>query len=358
MKNLPTRRSFIATGASSLVATRFTSAAPSGRPRIKIGQIGTTHAHALGKLDTIRKFSDVYDLVGVVEPDASRRRELQNRYPDLVWLDEDDLLSTDGLQAVAVETKVEELVPTGTRCLQAGHHIHLDKPAGESWEACRELHAEATARKLTVQMGYMFRYNPGFEFLFQVVRKGWLGEITEVSGMIGKKMGDAGRQELARFKGGGMFELGCHLVDALVTVLGKPAEVISVAHHTYPERDQFADNQLAVFDYPKAIGTIRCNHIDPLGGPRRTFSVTGTQGTCTILPLEPAAVRLGLDRDRGPYRRGFQIVELPESPGRYDGEFADLAKVIRGEKPLAWDASHDLAVHEAVLRASGCWENS
>jgi hypothetical protein len=27
--------------------------------------------------------------------------------------------------------------------------------------------------------------------------------------------------------------------------------------------------------------------------------------------------------------------------------------VIRGEKKLAWDAAHDLAVHEAVLRGSG-----
>ena len=39
--------------------------------------------------------------------------------------------------------------------------------------------------------------------------------------------------------------------------------------------------------------------------------------------------------------------------GRYDAEFLDLAKVIRGEKKLSWDAAHDLATHEAVLRASG-----
>ena len=44
---------------------------------------------------------------------------------------------------------------------------------------------------------------------------------------------------------------------------------------------------------------------------------------------------------------------LPKPGGRYDGDFQDLAKVIRGEKKLAWDATHDLAVHEAVLRGSG-----
>ena len=39
--------------------------------------------------------------------------------------------------------------------------------------------------------------------------------------------------------------------------------------------------------------------------------------------------------------------------GRYDGEFTDLAKVIRGETKLAWSYEHDLAVQETVLRAAG-----
>jgi len=31
----------------------------------------------------------------------------------------------------------------------------------------------------------------------------------------------------------------------------------------------------------------------------------------------------------------------------------DLAKIVRGEKKLDWDAAHDIAVHETVLRAAG-----
>ena len=44
-----------------------------------------------------------------------------------------------------------------------------------------------------------------------------------------------------------------------------------------------------------------------------------------------------------------------ELMGRYDREFIDLAKIVRGEKKLAWDAAHDIAVHETLLRASGIW---
>ena len=41
---------------------------------------------------------------------------------------------------------------------------------------------------------------------------------------------------------------------------------------------------------------------------------------------------------------------------RYAGEFTDLAKVVRGEKKLAWNAAHDIAVHETVMRAAGVWK--
>ena len=34
----------------------------------------------------------------------------------------------------------------------------------------------------------------------------------------------------------------------------------------------------------------------------------------------------------------------------YVAEFADLARVIRGEKKLAWSYQHDLTVHETLLK--------
>jgi len=46
-------------------------------------------------------------------------------------------------------------------------------------------------------------------------------------------------------------------------------------------------------------------------------------------------------------------VDLPAMSGRYDGDFVDLARIIRGEKEPDFTAAHDLAVHETILRASG-----
>ena len=112
---------------------------------------------------------------------------------------------------------------------------------------------------------------------------------------------------------------------------------------------------MAVLQYAKATAIIRCNHADPFGGPRRRFNVTGTEGTLEIVPLESGRVILSLTQALGSYKKGTQTFQLEVPKGRYDREFIDLAKIVRGEKKLAWDAAHDIAVHETLLRASGIW---
>jgi hypothetical protein len=84
--------------------------------------------------------------------------------------------------------------------------------------------------------------------------------------------------------------------------------------------------------------------------------VTGTEGTMEIVPLESGKVNLLLTQARGSYKKGTQTIQFNVPKGRYDLEFVDLAKVVRGEKKLAWDAAHDIAVHETVLRAAGIWK--
>jgi predicted dehydrogenase len=281
---------------------------------------------------TLRKLAEHYQVVGIVEPDAERRRMLQDRsaYRGLEWISEEQLLNTPGLQAVAVETDIPELVPTGLRCVSAGMHIHLDKPAGLSLGEFRKLLGEATRRKLTVQMGYMFRYNPGFKFCFQAAQRGWLGDVFEVHGVISKTIGAEQRKRLAMFPGS-MFELGCHLIDAMVKVLGR----------------------LGVFEYAKCTATIRSALVEVEGQKRRQFVVCGDRGTVDIRPLEPPKLLFALDRSVEQYKKGYQQISLPEMPGRYDDQLIELAQIIRGEKESQYPPEHDLAVQEAVLKASG-----
>ncbi len=322
--------------------------------RIKVGQIGTAHAHAAGKMASLRKLSQYYDVVGIVEPDPDQRKRLkdQSAYRGLKWLTEEQLLNTAGLQAVAVETDVSELVPTAKRCISAGMHVHLDKPAGLSLPQFRVLLDDATQRKLTVQMGYMFRYNLAFQVCFDAAEKGWLGNVFEVHGVISKTVDAEQRRKLAMYPGS-MFELGCHLIDAMIRVLGKPDKITSFSRRTRPEQDSLVDNQLAVFEYAQCTATIRSALVEVAGEKRRQFVVCGDMGTAEIRPLEPPRLLLALDQPRQKYEKGYQEVNLPPMLGRYDDQLIDLARIIRGEKDSEYTVEHDLAVQEAVLKASG-----
>ena len=339
---------------ASLAAAPFIANAQPAKSRIRIGQIGTAHAHASGKMETMRASAD-FEVVGIVEPDERRRVALaeSKTYGGIPVMAEEEMLNAPGLQAVAVETDVKNLVPTAARCIAAGKHIHLDKPAGESLPALRRLLDEATARKLTVQMGYMLRYNPAFLIARRLVREGALGDVFSIEAAMGKIQGDAERHALAAYRGGAMFELGCHVIDSVVAILGRPEKVTPHSRSSSPLKDGFPDNQTAVLEYPNAIVTVRSVLVEWDGGARRQFVVCGTKGTMEIRPIEHPEARLTLDKAHGEYKAGRQTLTFPKGRGRYDGDFDDLAKVIRGEKALAFTPAHDLAVHETILLASG-----
>lgn len=344
------RRHFLATSAAMAAAHVHAADA-----RLKIGQIGTTHAHAGGKMASMRGLPDLWEVVGFVEKDEALRRSAAESatYRGLPELTESALLGNAEVKAVAVETSIENSCPTALRCIQAGKHVHLDKPGALAHDEFKAMRLEAERRGLTVQMGYMLRYNPAFELLFKAVREGWLGEITEIDAAMGKLADGRVRAEIGALKGGGFFELAGHVTDAVVTLLGKPAAVHAFSAPT--KDDGVNDNQMAVLQYPKATAVIRCNHADPFGGPRRRFNVTGTKGTFEILPLESGKVNLSLSEAKGGYKKGTQSITLEVPKDRYVGEFKDLAQIVRGEKKLAWNAAHDIAVHETVLRGAGVW---
>lgn len=314
---------------------------------LRIGQIGTGHAHASGKMAAIRSLKDIWEMVGVASP-GSLADEAYHGVPVVA---EAALLGNANVKAIAVETRMEDSCATAVRCLRAGKHIHLDKPGALNHDEYKAMRLEAEKLGLTVQMGYMLRYHPAFELLFRAVREGWLGEITEIDAEMGK-MGDAAmRKTLSALPGGGMFELGCHMVDACVTLLGKPKAVHG--YSTPVAGDGVKDNQVAILEYAKATAVIRCNHVDPFGGPRRRFNVTGTKGTFEIVPMESGKINLSLSTAVDSFKRGAQSIQLSVPKGRYDNEFIDLARIVSGQKKLAWDAAHDIAVHETVLRAAG-----
>lgn len=322
------------------------------KPRIKVGQIGVGHAHAT-KLAVYRSSPD-YEVVGIAEPDDALRKRAEDApaYRGLKWLTRDQLLATPGLQAVLVETRVRDLLGHAEACVAAGMYVHVDKPAGESLPHLKRILDAAAKKHLLVQMGYMYRYNPAVGLLREFLANGRLGEVFEVHAVMSKVVGPAERKQLAEYRGGILFELGCHVLDLVVGVLGPPKEVAGFHRHSSPLADGLLDNMLAVLAYPRATATVKATALEVEGSDRRHLVVCGTEGTFHVQPLDNPTARVSLSRPRDGYKKGTQTVTFPKYT-RYVGDAADMARVIRGEKPSGFPPAHDLAVQEALLRACG-----
>ena len=355
----PSRRATLQSGAMGLAALAAGPARADGggapKPRIRVGQIGVGHPHA-SKLSVYRSSPD-YEVVGVVEPDEKLRKAAENApaYRGLTWLTRDRLLATPGLQAVLVETRVADLLDNAEACVAAGLHVHIDKPPGDSLPRLRRLLEAAAAKKLLVQPGYMFRFSPAVVLLREFLAKGRLGEVFEVHAVMSRVIDPPVRRELAAFPGGMMFELGCHVLDLVVGVLGRPTTVTAFNRHSSRLDDGLADNCLAVLEYPRATATVRSAAMEVQGFDRRHLTVVGTEGTFHIQPLDNPTAKVTLSADRDGYRKGSQEVRFPKYV-RYVGDAADMARILRGEKVSDFTAEHELAVQETLLKACGMSE--
>jgi predicted dehydrogenase len=201
-------------------------------------------------------------------------------------------------------------------------------------------------------MGYMYRYNPAVRLLRQFLRNGWLGEVFEVHAVMSKVVHAAARKQLAEYRGGMMFELGCHLLDLVITILGQPQEVATFHRHSSALNDSLLDNMLAVLTYPKALATVKSTALEVDGENRRHLVVCGTEGTFHIQPLDNPVARVTLLRDRGEYHKGTHEVKFPKYT-RYVDDAADMARIIRGEKVADFSYEHDYLVQQTLLKACG-----
>jgi predicted dehydrogenase len=312
--------------------------------KIKAGVLGATHSHAKEKIRLLQESSE-FELVGISEASQTVRQG----FPKARWLADGELFAA--AEVIFVESDVRDHGPHAIAALRAGKHVHVEKPASAKWPEMQQIAALARANKRLLQCGYMWRYHPGFQAIFEAARQGWLGEIYQVRGVMMNQLAANRRAEWAEFKGGAFFEQASHLVDAVVRLLGRPKSVTPILRSR--AGDDLVDNNVAVFEFDRALATISNSTSQPNSSAHRSFEVLGTNGTMTLKPIEPPALELDLSKAAGPYQAGKQIVSLPEYQ-RYIGDLADMAQAVRSGK-LAASLEEEILVQEWVLKSSGMW---
>ena len=361
------RRVFLGVRATSakapLMARRTLLAAPIAASalasavtgKVRTGILGVQHGHLKGKLQAMLD-NPKYEIVSFSEPDPATRDDFIKSWsgdysPN--WVSMDTLLGDPTIDLIVFEGEVRDAIPWGTKVIEAGKHLHLEKPPTNKLEPFRELVELARSRDKKIQLGYMWRFHQGVQAALEAYRKGWLGEVFMIRATINSDRGQAQRDIEARYRGGSMFELGGHVVDRVVAFFGKPNELTRWLRHDTSTPDTLKDNTLAVLEYDQALAILVSSAKMGGSGAHRSFEVIGTDGTFFIQPMEPAPLmKVFMAEAHGPYKQGWQQIRLPPQP-RYIGDMNELASAILEGRPLKDSYDHELALHETLLRAAG-----
>ncbi|MBG81960.1 MAG: hypothetical protein CL791_01460 [Chloroflexi bacterium] len=329
--------------------------------KLRMAQYGTKHGHAEGVLRVMLDHPEV-DVVGVYEPDKSRQKQIEQleTWSEVDFCDKpSDFLEDPSVVCVSSEGTNRESLGFTEEIVEAGKHVFYDKPAGDDYQRFERIVEKARSQHTMIQMGYMFRKHDGFERIAEWVNSGFLGQIFQVRAHMSTNVPEknpkgtqTGREGYAHFKGGIMYDLGGHMVDQVVWLLGRPNRVTHFFQNATSKTRGVMDNTLGVLEYGNAIATVDIAAMEARPMARR-FEVYGTKGTAIMEPFEPAkTIQLTLESAQGSYTQGVNTIQIQDRP-RYVDTFAELVRNIKGESAPIRSLDHELLVQETLMRVTG-----
>lgn len=326
--------------------------------KVRIAQIGTSkYSHGQQCWKSLKKQSDIFEVAGYALPECEEVKfpELMSAYEGYRLMTVEEILNDPAIMAVAIETEEKYLAKYALMAAKAGKHIHVEKPGGISVGDFEDLITVMKNTGKVFHTGYMYRYNPYIQELMARIKRGELGEILSVEAQMNCFHNREVRQWLQELPGGMMFFLGCHLVDLILQIQGKPKRILPLSKRTNYETNAL-DFGMAAFEYEKGVSFAKATALEIGGYTRRQLVVTGTEGTVEIKPLEMFVPDEGahftekteyLEKawsDRGVHSQTDRF-------DRYDGMMAAFAAYVRGETENPYTLNYELELYKTILKA-------
>ncbi len=216
------------------------------------------------------------DEAGKIHPDVRVVRTLE------------ELLSIETIQLVVIATPNQTHFPLAARCLEAGRDVVVDKPFTTSVAEAVELLrlAKSLGRLLTVY--HNRRFDADFQALRGVVGSGELGQVIRFESHYDRYRPNSkpgAWREKPEPGSGVLFDLGPHLIDHALTLLGTPKFVMADVRI---ERAGFSTDD--AFDVClEYSGSVRAQLSATMltVTPRPRFLVAGTKGCFVKKEFDP-----------------------------------------------------------------------
>lgn len=194
---------------------------------VGIGFLAVTHPHVYTRADILTEMPGV-KLAAVWDgDDEANAKVFSERYGTERVATAEALLARDDVDAVIVEAWTHEMADLAIMALEAGKAVLLEKPGSNAPEGLRRVQAAVERTGGYLSVGYMVRQNGSQRRLRELLDKGTLGRVTAGRFHVSVPSPDPVTPwfNLENDIGGILYEDGCHMVDLIVDLLGRPKSV-------------------------------------------------------------------------------------------------------------------------------------
>jgi scyllo-inositol 2-dehydrogenase (NADP+) len=224
------------------------------------------------------------DLRGIVTSNAERSVQAHQDHPNAEIYSSLDEALTTSFDLVVIATANVTHVPFAELALSAGAHVVVDKPLAADADQAQALADLAASRGLLAVPFQNRRWDSDFLTARRVVESGALGFVHRFESRIDRmrvvpKQGWRGSPDPADL-GGMLYDLGSHLVDQSLALMGPAVQVAATVRSVRPLDPTDDDVTLLLTHESGAISVLTASQISAFPGPRMT--VLGTHGGLRI----------------------------------------------------------------------------
>lgn len=343
--------------------------------RARVGLVG----YGLGGSTFHAPFIEVtpeLDLMAVVTNDPRRQALVRERHPHAEVVGSvEELLGRPDLDVVVVTTPNATHVPLALGVLRSGRHVVVDKPVAPTAEEARVVAAVAEEHGRVCIPFHNRRWDGDFRTVRDLLTHGRLGPVQRVEIRWERwrphttpAPGRAWKDDPAPGAAGGVhFDLGPHVIDQALLMLGRPTTVYAELAIRRPGARAVDDAFLALSFPGGAVAHLTMSLT--VGGPLPRFHVVGQDatyvGVTTMDPQEAALAdgrpptgpmwgRVG-EEEWGTLRAGDRSEIVATMPGDYAAFYRGVAEtVLTGAPPPVTidDAVTVLDVLDAARRSA------
>lgn len=311
---------------------------------IRFGMIGCGHVTEVKSGPALQK-AQGSELVMVMRRSGERAADYARRHGVPAWTDDYlDVLTNPAIDAIYIATPPESHAFYTIEAARHGKAVYVEKPMATTAQEARDMIAACREHQVPLFVAYYRRGQPKFLKARELLRQGAIGQVMSFQYLYAtpplEPIPDRPWLMDPKLSGGGLlYDVGSHMVDTTLMLLGEPEEVIGRSANL-GRRWEVNDVSSALFRLKNGIhGTMQfsCHAAEPID----QLWVFGSRGTLKlgIMNLEPVDLLTDGRRER------ITFEPLPHVQQPY---IQQVVYALQGQADLSDSASLALRIQEIL----------